>query len=508
MPDVAAKLTQSITMPIGPLPSGEAQRGFESARRMDQIFWNAFWSENPARLIQEIQPTQHASSGNPFLPYYITNRSLYDLLDEMVDKDATIGGTEDTVASQVLAREQRIAAPEGEDEEASKPIVEFVERALFGMECGKWTSALKTLLLGARRHGFAVSEIIYRLDGGFYKPDRIKHCHPGEFDFAINGTLLLNNGTVTRQPAPPNRFIIHRNAAMYDNPYGQSEIFPLRWAYYFKKNATKAWIDGVETFGLPVLVGTIEAMTEGDRRKSELESVMENLRASSGVVVPSGVTIQGIARGLSQSGTPHEALVDYLDRLMVRRLTGSTLTTMENAGTGSLAQSKTHGQIANDRLVSICNSLAETITRDLITPLVRINFGPNAVVPRLVIDTDEEEDVIPALAIMQKAAELGVPISTSQFREWFGLEPPADEGDTIKPVAIGGNVVDPATAGAVASAEAVPGSLPFGDPSASGPHAIGCPCGCGTRAARPFFFAQQIRPLTPSSSVPGRAVRI
>lgn len=509
------RLTAPLTQPIASPPTPDKPRRVvvassanvahdptrPTSTRAEAAFWAAYFVENPARATQEILPTTRASASNPFIPHFISAASLYDLLDEMVDKDTVIGGTETTVANQVLAREWRIEAPEGVDAEAAAPLVDFVRRSIAGLG-STWTEAVRCLILGARRHGFAVAETVYRLERGQLVPDRIRHCYPGAFDFSLDGRLLLNAGGTDPVEVDRERFIVHRNGTMYGNPYGQSEVYPLRWPFYFKRCALRSWADGVETYGLPIMVGTVDDTAEGRNRQAELETIFSLLRSSSGVTVPNGVKIEAIPRGLTASNTPHKDLIEYLDRAMVRALTGSTLSTMESGDTGSLAQSKTHGQIANDKLVAVCNSLGETLTRDFIAPLIRINFGPTAPVPRYVIDTDEEEDIYPALAIVSKAAEMGVPMSTAQFREWFGLAPPKDADDEMRPLVVGSAPVD--STGALGGGGGALGpSFSFGPPG----HPSGCKCGCGTGERRPFFFAQTTPPLTPSRPK-GRRVRI
>lgn len=426
-------------MSVGTTATREGIRGDAQQRRSSASYWTRYMRGNPARYIQEIMPTQRASASNDFIPTLVQDAALYDMLDEMVDKDAVIGGTESTLAAQILAREQRFEVDD-EDDARAVEIRDFVEKACTEMRgMFSWTAALRNILLGARRHGFSASEIIWKVDGGRFVPKTIIHRHPGQFDFDSLGNLYIYGEGSTYGQAPPNKFVVHRNVSLYGNPFGTSDIFPLRWPWYIKKTALKAWADGVETYGLPILTGTIEADsfagTNGpsvrDQRYSELMDAFATIRGESGLVLPPGVDVKALSRGLSNSSTPHEALIDYLDRCIVRYLSGSTLTTMENAGTGSLAQSKTHGQIAAERLVSLCRALAETVQCYIVEPLVRLNFGDDAPMPRFVIDVDDEEDVEQGLKIFEAAQKLGVETSRRQFREWFGVDAPEDDEDTI-----------------------------------------------------------------------------
>lgn len=431
---------ESVT--VGTTATREEMSSDKRARRQAVGFWLRYIGRtNPARMIQEIMPSQRASAGNDFVPTLLQDAALYDLLDEMVDKDLVIGGTEATLAAQILAREQRFEVDDEDDARAIE-VRDFVERACHDVGgIYAWTDVLKVLLLGARRHGFSVCEILWRVEGGRFVPDAIVHRHPGQFEFDETGRLYLYDGTVaaTREPVAFGKFIVHRNLSLYGNPFGQSDIFPIRWYWFLKKLALKAWCDGVETYGLPILTGRVDADSFNGangpsllaQRTRELEDAMAMIRSNSAIILPPGVTLESIARGLTNGTVPHATLIDYLDRSIVRYLSGSTLSTMENAGTGSLAQSKTHGQIAAERLVSLCRALAETVQRDLVEPLVRLNFGEDAPMPRFVIDVDDEEDVVQALSIFQKAIDLGIQVSRRQFREWFGLDAPEDDEDAV-----------------------------------------------------------------------------
>lgn len=390
---------------------------------------------NPALyLMNGLAPVLHTASANSdFVGWYLADVQLYDLLDEMADRDSAIGSAEGIIRDEVLEFEERIEPDDAEDA-AQAEFARMLETHLFNLSGGFGWDALRGGLASyARRHGSAVFEIVWGRD---LLPQMFLHRHPGQFAYSTTGQVYIigsRRGTsLETAPAPPRKLVRDSIPAPYGNPYGQPVIFPLRFLYFFKKNGLAAWIDGVETYGLPRMVVKAPAGNDQAQMVRTIRSAIESLRRTSAVVLPEGYQVDNLPVAAGSGVLPHHALLDYLDREMTRFLRGSTLSSMENSGTGSLAQSLTHERTAKNIPKAAARRLQRAINEHVIKPVCEL-AGVRFPFPSYVIDTDDARDVKEVLDIFSKAKELGVETSLSQFREWAGLAAPKDEEDAIKP---------------------------------------------------------------------------
>lgn len=418
-----------------PLTLAEGVGGATTSDR-DSIL-RSFWGDyrNPAAILQDIYPTKSASAANDFAGKYLQDQSLYDLLDEMGDKDPTILGTEKLVASQVLGFPV-VIEPEDQDDEQQVEAARYIERSLqqMGGPFG-FRQMLFNMILLSRRHGFSVTEIEWGANAdGALMPVRFTNRHPGSFQFDARGTLWYRSSVGFKwSKAPARRFIQHTNGSTYGNPFGTSEIYPLRWFWFLKKDTIRALAEGVQYYGLPImLLQHPESVSK--EFIEDLKSKLQNLRVNTAFILPDTIQIKSEQRGMSTNGnTPHQQLIDLFDRYIVRYLTGSTLSTMENGSTGSLAQSLTHLQVAKDKLDPLARIVEDTINRDLIQPIHELNFGDAFPPPRFVLDTSDSADLSDMRESFRVASELGVESSKRQFRETFGIDAPVDVDDAIEP---------------------------------------------------------------------------
>lgn len=427
-------LLKTITI-VGNSPSN-VPPGFE---RINVDVWRHYLgSRNPAAVRQDVQPVAHASIDNDFVPALLKDQQFYDLCDEMVDRDEIIGGTESIVASQVVGR--RIFVQCENETEAESEAKQFIEDEVLCLSgTFGFRNFLRSMVEGARRHGFAVAEIMWQVEeDGSIVPEQLIHRHPGQFFFDARGECYLysdsSDPTVPRgAPLPERKFVVFTMPGMYGNPFGQSVVFPLRFTYFFKKNARKALIDAVETNGTPILRAKFtDNLQDREYWQARCEEMLENIRRQSGLVLPDGIDIEAISRGLQEGSLPHMELIDYLDRMMVRRLTGSTLSTMENAGTGSLSQSLVHAKVADEMLIPMLDSLQNCLQEQLIEVVHELNFGEDVECPYIMFDLDGETSIDDAVKKFAAGRENGIELSKAQMREELRLTEPYDAEDVAK----------------------------------------------------------------------------
>lgn len=406
--------------------------------------WDPYLNGNPLATLQQVQPTARASGA---LGVFILNAAnLYDLMDEMADKDTAIGNSISMKAAMILARESRFEP--GDETPRAAEIANAIEDALDRIESGFGFHAMREAMLAGRiRHGFAVSEIVWGVRSGMIVPSALIHRHPGQFVFSEDGELGLwrgwSPGALARPTgdgidAAPGKFIVSHGRALYGNPYGEPDIYPLRFAYAMKKSVLKGLVEWLERYGMPLLKGGVrEGATEPDRHLRDLEGIIRGITRETGVVLNEYQMLDYIERATGSGIAPHQAAINYFDAEITRRVLGSTLMVKE-AEFGTRAQADIHKSVSEMAIAPDAAALDAAINAGLVRPFVEFNYGPDAPVPVFKTDMDRAADVDQAMRIIEAAQRMGMRLSAGQIREWLGAAQPADDGDAIPSLAMPG----------------------------------------------------------------------
>lgn len=105
-----------------------------------------------------------------------------------------------------------------------------------------------------------------------------------------------------------------------------------------------------------------------------------------------------------------------------------------DSGGGSYAQSKTHNEVRHDLTVADAKSLAVTIRRDIIRPLVEFNYGSEANIPFFGFDCHEVEDQKEVVEIYKTlACDMGLEIPKSHIYKKFNIPKPENGEEVLKP---------------------------------------------------------------------------
>ena len=182
-------------------------------------------------------------------------------------------------------------------------------------------------------------------------------------------------------------------------PYGRGlgEVL-YWWVRHLKRGGLKAWIDHLETHGLPTLKIRQDSQGEYNLSSGVTESVIDTVSQileNRGILDLSG--LPGVdAEYLNNPGlVDPQKLTDYIDELCRMLLLGSNLTTKAGAY-GTQALGEIHQQVSEQ----IQGNAAENITRHLL-PTIRLvvdeNWGKDMPTPEVELlkpsETDPTEEV-------------------------------------------------------------------------------------------------------------------
>ncbi|MCX8501229.1 MAG: DUF935 family protein [Alphaproteobacteria bacterium] len=198
----------------------------------------------------------------------------------------------------------------------------------------------------------------------------------------------------------------------------------LVWPYLYKHYAVSDYAELLEIYGLPFIIGQYPVGSSETEQDSLMEAVT-SLGHDARATMPEGMKIEIVAATSSGVGSgstsPHMVMVDWAERSISKAILGQTLSA-ESTGSGlGSGNAKLHGEVRQDILDADARQIGGTITRDLLYPLLALNYGFDgglARCPRLVFNTSEPEDIktfaetLPILA----GAGMEIPIAWAHER--------------------------------------------------------------------------------------------
>lgn len=284
----------------------------------------------------------------------------------------------------------------------------------------------------------------------------------------VNGTVVGWDSRVLplddQQRATIALHTFQRQGADFDDVYEAENAMLGRgmrdvvWYYWqLKQAALQNWATYIERYSMGVRVGTYP--TGNEQAKADMQTAMQNMLSDVSVLIPKnsdGSDAGFDIKILEPNGGNAEAfakMVEYLCENIKEVILGQTGTSQAvTSGLGSSIGDQ-HAQTLNRQLTYVSLALAETITREIVTPLYRMNFGDDGVPPQFSfsISKPNPEEYMKAIEAFTK---LGGRVSEREARKVLGLAEPEDdeavlqapaEGGSLPPLDItpGGNEPDP-----------------------------------------------------------------
>ena len=283
-------------------------------------------------------------------------------------------------------------------------------------------------MLQALIYGYSVSEIILEYkDGKIYIKD-IYNYPVQLFAFDTNNNLAYIKDTWTPLVIQEGFFVVHENNPVGWHRYGKSVI--TKAVYHYSWLIQQVWMwkaQYLSKFASPTAVAEVEkSLSQKDR--SFMDEAMINFSTTEGITLPEGVTMKFLNLTQDSSGIYKEA-VDYLEESITILLLGQNLTSKVKSG--SLAAAEVHNGIFENIIRFDTQNLVNTLNKQLIEPLVKMNFGEDVECPAIVIEEEEAVD-LKALSEMYDILinKVGIEVPKEYAYGVFGIPMPA-AGDKI-----------------------------------------------------------------------------
>ena len=353
-----------------------------------------------------------------------------ELAEEMEEKDlhyaAVLGTRKRAVAGLELTVEA--ATDEPRDVAAADLVRDFLNRDELRGELFD--------ILDAIAKGYSVTEIIWDTSTSPWLPSRLVYRDPRFFEFDRLGQSLLLKTENGPEPLSAYKYIIHRCQAKSGLTIRGGLARAAAWFYLFKNFDLKAWVQFLEIFGLPLRLGKYgPGATEND--KKTLLNAVRHIANDAAAIIPDSMLIEFVsAAAPGGKGTDnHLTFASYIDQQISKLVLGQTGTTDTGQYVGT---SDAHREVRDDIEVADAVQLAATLNRDLVRPIVALNFGEMKLYPRLRIAREKREDLAALITNLGALVPMGLEVEMSVIRDKLGLpEPPKGAKILAAPAAAG-----------------------------------------------------------------------
>ena len=357
-------------------------------------------------------------------------RSQMELFEEMEEKDTHL-------FSQLQTRKLAITGLDWEvqpfsEDDIDKQVAEFVAEQLKALDDFE---EIMTDMLDAIGKGISIMELDWGVNAkGQNIIKDIEYIHPKKliWDSMSDEMKICTKEFPTGISLPENKFVLHQYKAKSGHPSRSGVLRIVAWMYLFKNYNVKDWVSFCEVFGMPLRLGKYDASASDDDKRQLMDAIV-SLGTDAAGIVPTSTMIEFIESNKTTSADIYEKFARYCDEQISKAVLGQTLTSDSGNG-GSYAQSKTHNEVRGDLIVADAKSLAVTIRRCIIRPLVEYNFGTSVELPFFIFDVEETEDQKQLVEIYKTlACDMGLEIPKAHVYKKFNIPKPEDADEVLSP---------------------------------------------------------------------------
>lgn len=370
-----------------------------------------------------------------------------DVLDELLEREphgfavlsqrilACAGGRLEVTAAKT--------DPGSPDEQTARDIAGYVRCCLDRLPSFKESLAG---LLWALYYGIAAAEISWSIDAKGWYPSRLHFVHsrrlsypdPSTWELHIWDQGFVRWGSLSAPTSQgygvvladfPGKFIVHAPSLRGDYPTREGLGRELAYWFALKGIAARGAGQYVERFGKPWTLGYFRTGAPGAEygRAANDDDIAKGGQAAAGLgagTLSAALLPDSIKLSVEQptGGLGHAEFISLCDAQISKAVVGQTLTTE----VGSTGGNRALGQVHKDGQKEIARydaaSLSETLKRDLVTWIVRLNF-PEAthLIPTVTIIVDEKPNPMDQVRVAAEAVKIGMPVDADELAERLGL---------------------------------------------------------------------------------------
>lgn len=355
----------------------------------------------------------------------------HQLFEDMVDSDAHLRCEYDKRRSAPLTLSWRIAPPPDaskKEREIAATIESWLRDAVSDLD------DVMFVLMDAVGQGFAAVEMEWHRQDNIWLPEFFPRPQTW---FQLNHDrteLTLRDNTPDGRKLEDGVWIFHQPSKPKTGYIPRAALFRvLAFPFLYKNLALSDFAGFLETYGLPIILGKHDPNARQDEKMSLLRSI-RHLGHSARAIMPDTMAVEIEKIAASGDGDTYMKMVEWADAAISRAILGQTLSsTAASTGLGSGVASF-QAEVRRDILLSDCRQLADTLTRDLIYPLVVFNTsGINSFMrcPRFAFETNAPEDIKTYAEALPRLVEIGMKIPAAWAHEQLCIPQPEDDEEVL-----------------------------------------------------------------------------
>ncbi|MFE8048759.1 DUF935 domain-containing protein [Brenneria goodwinii] len=297
-------------------------------------------------------------------------------------------------------------------------IFSFIRDMLTDMDMSRIIGEMTDAVL----YGYQPCEVMWQRSGTSWHVGDIVGKPADWFQFDTDNRLRFRarDSGFEGEAVPDYKFLVPRQDATYDNPYGFPDLSMCFWPVTFKKGGMKFWVRFAEKYGSPWVIGKHPRGTpqgEIDNLLDSLESMIEDAVAA--IPDDSSVDIKEAA-GKADSSEIYQNLIAVSRGEIAIALLGQNQTTEASA---NKASAQAGLEVTNDIRDGDSDIVTSAINQ-LIRWVVDLNFGSNVVAPVYKLWEQESVDEVQATRD-EKLSRAGVRFMPQYWKREYQLQ----EGD-------------------------------------------------------------------------------
>lgn len=149
-----------------------------------------------------------------------------------------------------------------------------------------------TQILDAPLFGYQPLEVMWEYQNGIWLPTDIVGKPQEWFVFDEDNQLMLRTKENRfGEPLPEKKFLLATQQADFMNPYGKADLAMCFWAATFKKGGFKFWLEFVEKYGSPYLIGKHPRQAQTHEINDLLDS-LEKMQGTSVAAIPNDSSVE------------------------------------------------------------------------------------------------------------------------------------------------------------------------------------------------------------------------
>lgn len=366
--------------------------------------------------------------------------AMIDLFSDARDRDSHLDGVIRKRVQSMMGRPIVFRPADGlESDKEANEVAQRVRRILLTESHG--FRAMLTHLMTGAAYGYAVAPLRWNTSAAGEAVPHLQWAHCNRFAFTPDTREIgfysgpyRSSTNIVPLSKYPDCFVAHiPMGGRSDYPWRRGPVRSCIIPSFIKRNGLQFWMTLAERFGMPQPYAIVPPGIDHDGESSDdtvaqVRAALANLSRVWSMVVTEGVKIESIPGSGNVSADVHKALIEWAETTESIAMLGQNLTTKVEGG--SFAAAEAHRYVAGDIHLADATELGETITQQVIAPMVRYNW-PGAPVPICEISTGAKQ--VPTAEMVKEGI-----YSDDEMRRMMGHEakPDGSGKDYRRPVSV------------------------------------------------------------------------